>query len=262
MDPLPGVELSLVPLLLLALAGLAAGWVDAVVGGGGLLQLPALLLVPGITPLQALATNKMGSIMGTSVSSLTYYRRIQPDMRTGLPMAGVALVLAFVGARLASLIPAHTLKIVILVVLVGVAVYTFAKPHLGQVTNLRWHGHAHLLAALVLGGVLGLYDGLLGPGTGTFLVLGLVSIVGYSFLPATAIAKFVNFATNLGALVFFIPNGSVVWAAGLTLGVANMCGGYIGARMAIAKGATFVRVVFLAVVCALILRLTWDIVFP
>lgn len=259
MDLAANLDLSFATLAFLALAGFAAGWIDAVVGGGGLLQLPALLLVPGMAPLQALATNKLGSIMGTSVSSLTYYRRIQPDMRTGLPMAGAAFIMAILGARLASLIPAHALRIVILAVLVGVALYTIAKPHLGTVTNLRWHGRTHLLAALVLGGVLGLYDGLLGPGTGTFLVLGLVGVVGYAFLPATAIAKIVNFATNLGALVFFVPNGSVVWAAGFVLGIANMGGGYLGARMAIAKGATFIRVVFLVVVLALILRLTWDV---
>lgn len=260
MDLTGGIDLSLTTLLLLVVAGFAAGWVDAVVGGGGLLQLPALLLVPGMAPIQALATNKVGSIMGTSVSSLTYYRRIQPDLRTGLPMAATALVMAILGARLASLIPAHTLRIVILVVLIGVAAYTIAKPHLGTVTNLRWQGHTHLFAALMLGGVLGLYDGLLGPGTGTFLVLGLVGMVGYAFLPATAIAKIVNFATNLGALIFFIPSGAVVWAAGLALGIANMAGGYAGARMAIAKGATFIRVVFLVVVLALILRVGWDVV--
>lgn len=259
MDSALALDLSVATLALLALAGFAAGWIDAVVGGGGLLQLPALLLVPGMTPLQALATNKVGSIMGTSVSSLTYYRRIQPDLRTGIPMALIALVTAILGARLASLIPAHALRIVILVVLIGVAIYTIAKPHLGTVTNLRWQGRTHLAAALLLGGVLGLYDGLLGPGTGTFLVLGLVGMVGYAFLPATAIAKIVNFATNLGALIFFVPSGAVVWAAGLVLGVANMFGGYTGARMAIAKGATFIRVVFLVVVFTLILRLAWDI---
>lgn len=254
-----GIDLSTTTLLVLVIAGFAAGWVDAVVGGGGLLQLPTLLLVPGITPLQALATNKVGSIMGTSVSSLTYYRRVRPDLRTGLPMAATALVMAILGARLASLIPAHALRIIILVVLVAVALYTIAKPHLGRATDLRWQGRGHLLGALGLAAVIGLYDGLLGPGTGTFLVLGLVGLIGYAFLPATALAKIVNLATNLGALIFFVPNGSVLWGAGVALGVANMIGGYTGARMAIAKGATFIRVVFLLVVFALIVRLAWDV---
>lgn len=261
MDLAAGLDLTVTTLALLALAGFAAGWVDAVVGGGGLIQLPALLLVPGFTPLQALATNKLGSIMGTSVSALTYYRRIKPDLRTALPMAGTAMLAAILGARLAALIPAESLKIIILAVLVGVAIYTIARPHLGAATNLRWEGRGHILGAVGLGAVVGVYDGLLGPGTGTFLILGLVGMIGYAFLPASAIAKIVNFATNLGALMFFIPNGSVVWVAGLVLGAANMLGGYTGARMAIAKGSTFVRVVFIVVVCALILRLAWDIIF-
>lgn len=260
MDLSAGIDLSLLTLALLALAGFSAGWVDAIVGGGGLLQLPALLLVPGIAPIQALATNKLGSIMGTSVSALTYYRRIQPDMRTGLPMAGAALVMAILGARLASLVPADSLRIIILIVLIGVALYTLATPQLGRATTLRWRTRTHLIVALGLGALLGLYDGMLGPGTGTFLVLSLVSVLGFAFLPASAIAKIVNFATNLGALIFFIPAGAVVWAAGLVLGFANMIGGYVGARMAIAKGARFIRIVFLTVVFALILRIGWDVV--
>lgn len=255
-----GIELSVSTLLLLAVAAFAAGWVDAVVGGGGLIQLPALLLVPGMTPLQAIATNKIGSIMGTSVSALTYYRRIHPDLRTALPMAAAAFVAAIAGARLAALIPGEALRIIILAALLGVGVYTAARPRLGQDTRLRWEGNRHVGAAMVVGVAVGLYDGLLGPGTGTFLVIGLVSIVGYAFLPATAIAKIVNLATNLGALLFFIPNGSVVWAAGVTIAAANMVGGYTGARMAIARGAGFIRVVFLAVVAVLILRLGWDVV--
>lgn len=253
------IDLSVTTLALLAVAGFCAGWVDAIVGGGGLLQLPALLLVPGMSPLQALATNKLGSVMGTSTSALTYYRRINPDMRTGLPMAGAALVAAIVGARLASLVPGDALRVIILCALVLVAGYTIMTPNLGVATQLRWEGTPHLAAGLTLGAVLGLYDGLLGPGTGTFLVLGLVSILGYAFLPASAIAKVVNLATNVGALIFFIPSGAVIWSAGLVLGVANMVGGYTGARMAISRGVQFIRVVFLIVVATLIIRLAWDV---
>src|SRR5699024_6982839 len=211
-----GVELSIGTLLLLALAAFAAGWVDAVVGGGGLIQLPALLLVPGMTPLQAVATNKIGSIIGTSVSDLTYSRRVQPDLRTALPMAAAALVAAIAGARLAALLPGEALTIVILAALLLVGGYTAARPTLGRHTRLRWEGNRHVGVAMILGAVIGLYDGMLGPGTGTFLVIALVSVIGYAFLPATAIAKIVNLATNVGALIFFIPNGSVDWVAGAT----------------------------------------------
>lgn len=255
-----GLEITLGILLLLVLAGMAAGWVDAVVGGGGLIQLPALLLLfPGMSAVQALATNKVGSIMGTSTSAITYYRRIHPDMRTAAPMAVGALAASVGGAALASYIPEQALRPIIIVVLIGVLAYTLAKPGFGSTTDLRWEGNRHYGAAVGLGLVIGLYDGLLGPGTGSFLVLSLVGVMGYAFLPATAIAKIVNFATNLGALVFFVPNGAVVWGVGLIVGTANLVGAYIGARMAVAKGNRFVRVAFLVVVSALIVKLGWDV---
>ncbi|PYG01154.1 hypothetical protein SAMN05216184_102317 [Georgenia satyanarayanai] len=253
------LELDVLGLVLLILAGFTAGWVDAVVGGGGLIQLPALLLVPGISPVQALATNKVGSIMGTSVSALTYYRRVGPDLRTAAPMALAALAGAFGGAVLAAQIPGELFTPIILVVLLGVAGWTIARPRIGAQTDLRWSGRGHHLAAASLGLGIGAYDGLLGPGTGTFLVISLVSVLGYAFLPASALAKIVNFATNAGALMFFVPHGAVLWGLGLALGAANLTGGYLGARMAVARGSGFVRVVFLVVVLALVARLGWDV---
>lgn len=252
-------DLELTTLALLVLAGFTAGWVDAVVGGGGLVQLPVLLLTPGVTPLQALATNKVASIMGTSVSAVTYYRRLQPDLTTAGPMALAALAGAFGGAALAAQIPGEALRPIIVVVLIGVLALVLARPQLGQSTALRWEGNRHRWAAAGIGAVIGAYDGLLGPGTGTFLVLALVGVCGYAFLPASAIAKIVNVATNLGALVFFVPHGAVLWSLGLIVGTANLLGAYAGARMAVARGSGFVRVVFVVVVTALILRLGWDL---
>lgn len=246
--------------VLLLLAALSAGWVDAVVGGGGLVQLPALLLVPGMTPLNALATNKVASIFGTATSSITYYRRVHPDLRTALPMAGLALVGAAGGALSASLLPEQVLQPVIVVALLAVAVYTLARPALGEATALRWHGRRHHLAAGAAGAAIGFYDGILGPGTGSFLVFTLVGLLGYAFLEASAKAKIVNFATNLGALLVFVPQGAVLWGLGLLMGSANLLGGYLGARTAVARGSGFVRVVFLLVVGALILRLGWQVV--
>lgn len=254
------IELDTLTVVLLLLAALTAGWTDAVVGGGGLVQLPALLLVPGISPVQALATNKLASIMGTSVSAATYYRRVGPDLTTAGPMAVAALLGAIGGAALAARIPADLFTPIILVVLVGVAVYTVARPSLGRTTELRWEGNGHRWAAAGIGLVLGAYDGLLGPGTGTFLVISLVSVLGYAFLPASAIAKIANFATNAGALIFFVPYGAVIWGLGLAMGVANLVGAYVGARMAVAKGSAFVRVVFVVVVGALICTLGYDVV--
>ncbi len=257
-----GVEVATTVVLLLVLAGFVAGWIDAVVGGGGLVQLPALLLVPGLSPVQALATNKLAGIMGTSVSAVTFYRRVHPDLRTAGPMALAALAGAAVGALLASSLPEEVFRPVILVALVAVAVYTVARPALGRKTSLRWAGGRHLAGAVVLGAGIGCYDGLLGPGTGTFLVIGLVAVLGYGFLEASAKAKIVNAATNLGALGVFAWQGAPLWELGLLVGTANIAGAYLGARMAVAKGSTFVRVVFMVVVGALILRLGWDVLGP
>jgi uncharacterized membrane protein YfcA len=252
-------DLAVPTLLLLLLAAFAAGWVDAVVGGGGLLQLPALLLVPGLAPVQALATNKLGSIFGTSTSALTYYRRARPDLRTALPMAAVALVGSFGGASIAAALPVAVFKPVIVVALVTVATITLLRPALGGTTSLRFSGRAHYRAAVAVGLAIGVYDGVLGPGTGTFLVIAMVSLLGYDFLQASAKAKIVNFATNLGALLFFVPHGSVVWGLALLLGTANVGGSYLGSRMAIASGTRFIRTVFLVVVAALIVKVGHDV---
>lgn len=245
--------------LLVVVAGLAAGWIDAVVGGGGLLQLPALLLVPGITPVQALATNKLGSIFGTTTSAVTYYRRAHPDLKTALPMAGIALVGSFGGAIVATLLPSSVFKPIIVAALIAVAIFTAVKPTVGELTALRHAGRRHYAVACVIGLVIGFYDGLIGPGTGSFLIIAMVIFLGYNFLASSAKAKIVNMATNLGALAFFLPTGHLLWGLGLLLGLANMVGGYLGARMAVSKGSKFIRVVFLVVVGVLIVRLGYDV---
>ncbi|MCC3273108.1 TSUP family transporter [Arthrobacter zhangbolii] len=252
-------EVTLATIALVLVAGLAAGWVDAVVGGGGLIQLPALLLVPGISPVQALATNKMGSVFGTTTSAVTFYRRAHPDLRTALPMAGVALAGSMGGAVVAASLPSSVFKPIIVAALVAVAIFTATKPTVGELTKLRHSGRRHYATAAGIGLVIGFYDGMIGPGTGSFLIIAMVALLGYNFLAASAKAKIVNMATNIGALAFFLPHGSVLWGLGLVLGLANMVGGYIGARMAVTQGSRFIRVVFLMVVGALIIKLGHDV---
>lgn len=254
------IEVTVGLVLLLLAVGLVAGTIDAVVGGGGLIQLPALLLVPGISAVQALATNKVGSIAGATVSSLTYLRRVRPDRSATFPAAGFALIGAVLGAMLASMVPEALFRPVILVVLVGVAAFTLLKPTLGQEAKLRFppDSAAHHSTAWVLGFVVGVYDGVLGPGTGSFLVIGFVALIGFSFLQASASTKIVNWATNLGALLFFVPAGHAVWPLGLALAVGNLTGGYIGARAAIRLGSGFVRIVFVVVVGAMVLSMGWS----
>jgi uncharacterized membrane protein YfcA len=247
--------------VLLALAALLAGWVDAVSGGGGLVQLPALLiLLPGAAPAQVLATNKLSSIAGTTVAAWTYWRRVHPDLRTALPMAAAAVAGSAGGAALASMIPKSIFGPLVLALLLVVGAYTLRRPKLGEVQSLRWAGHAHYAAAVGAAIGIGFYDGIFGPGTGSFLVFALVALLGYSFVQASAKARIVNLATNLGALAVFIPQGAPMYRLGLIMAGANIVGGRLGATAAIARGSSFVRVVFLVVVAVLIVKLGYDVV--
>jgi uncharacterized membrane protein YfcA len=254
-DPTYGV------LALLALAALAAGFVDAVVGGGGLIQIPALLLgLPQATPVQILATNKLSSICGTTVSSATYYRRIRPDPQVFVPLMLFAFAGSVVGALVASNIPKSAFDPIVLVALVVVGAYVLFRPQLGEVTELRFAGRHHTAAAVTVGLGVGFYDGALGPGTGSFFVFGLVGLLGYSFLEASAKARLANWATNFAALCVFVPQGAVLWRTGLVLGACNLVGGYLGARTAVSRGARFVRVFFVVVVSGFIVRIGGGLV--
>lgn len=251
---------TLIVLVLLGLAGLTAGFVDAVVGGGGLIQLPALVIgLPGATPVQILATNKLGSVCGTTVSSLTYYRRVGPDPKTFIPLMILAFLGSAAGAVVASQIPKSAFNPIILAVLVVVGAYVLLKPDVGAVTALRFAGHRHSLAAMLAGLVIGFYDGALGPGTGSFFVFTLVGLLGYNFLEASAKARMANWATNVAALCVFVPQGAVLWKVGLVMGACNLLGGYLGARTAVARGSRFVRVFFVVVVSAFTVRIGWDV---
>ena len=241
-------------------AALLAGWVDAVVGGGGLLQLPALLLLlPGAAPMQLLATNKVASFCGTTTSAITYARRLRPDPATALPLALAAFVGSCGGAVVASSLRKEVFTPIILVVLVVVGAWTLAKPSLGQEQRIRFTGRRHMGVAALIGGVVGFYDGVLGPGTGSFLVVGLVTICGFAFVQASGLARIANVATNLAAIAVFLPQGAVIWRIGLLMGVANVLGGYLGARSAIALGPRFVRIVLLVVLSAFVVRFAGQV---
>ncbi len=254
--PFPVEDPTLGLLTFLAVAALAAGFVDAVVGGGGLIQLPALLIgLPAAAPVQLLATNKLASICGTSVSSATYYRRVRPDRKTFLPLMVFAFFGSAAGAASASQTPRSAFDPIVLGVLLVVGAYVLLKPSLGEETRLRFAGHQHTIGAVTTGLVVGFYDGAMGPGTGSFFVFSLVGLLGYSFLEASAKARLANWATNLAALCVFVPQGAVLWKIGLLLGVCNLVGGYLGARAAIAQGAKFVRLFFLLVIGAFVIRI-------
>lgn len=257
----PGfAEITLLALLVLLLAAFVAGVVDAVVGGGGLVQLPALLLLLPGAPVLALATNKVASVVGTAAATATYARGTRVDWRAAGTMAGAAFAGSLAGATFAGALPATALRVVVLVAVLGVGLYTLRTPHLGVAQQLRFGRRAQLVLMATGGAVIGGYDGLAGPGTGSFLVFLLVGAVGYAFLHASATAKLVNVATNLGALAYFVPAGHVVWGLALAMAVANLLGATLGARVAVRRGSAFVRRVFLVVVSVLVVSLTVQLV--
>jgi uncharacterized protein len=255
-------ELSALSLAALILAAFVAGWVDAVVGGGGLIQLPALLIwLPSSTPPAViLGTNKISSFCGTATSSLTYALRIPLDWRTVMPLVVASAVGSAAGASLARLLPRDAFTPIVLVALIGVGLYVWRRPQLGMISVRKHAGRRHYVLTALIGLVVGAYDGFLGPGTGSFFVILLVAVIGYGFLEASATAKIANLVTNLSAIVVFGLSGSVLWTLGLMMGAANLVGGYIGARTAISRGNSFVRKVFLVVLTALIIKLAYDVV--
>jgi len=258
----PGPDLEPVTLLLLMVAAFSAGWVDAVVGGGGLIQLPALLIAlpPTTSPATILGTNKISSVWGTATSSIAYAVKIKPDWRTVLPLVLGSAAGSALGAQAAKLLPREYFTPIVLVALVVVGVYTWRRPKLGLTSARKHDGRAHYGRTALIGLTVGAYDGFLGPGTGSFFVILLVGVLGYGFLEASAKAKIANLTTNVVAIIVFGLSGSVLWALGLTMGLANLVGGLIGARTAIRHGNAFIRRVFLVVLAALIIKLTYDTV--
>ncbi|WP_119728516.1 sulfite exporter TauE/SafE family protein [Thermomonospora amylolytica] len=247
-------------LVLLLMAALAAGWVDAVVGGGGLIQLPALMVFnPGQPVAAALATNKLASIAGTSSAAYAYLRRTKPDLDVAGPAGAIAVASAAGGAACAAVISSDVLRPVIMVVLLGVAALVVLRPDLGRVPRPVLRTRRRTAAAVLVPGVLiAFYDGLVGPGTGTFLVMAFTGLLGADFVRASANSKIINTGTNLGALIVFALQGHVLWALGLAMAACNIAGAQLGAHMAIKRGAGFVRAVLLCVVTALVLKLALD----
>ena len=248
-------DLTIATALFLLAASFFAGFIDSIAGGGGLIQLPALLIgLPKSDTAEVLGTNKLSSIFGTSTAAALYRKQIKPDPKVLLAMGLPALLGSAGGAMLASKIPTSSMRPMVLVLLIIVAVYTWFKPDLGKFENLRHLPKRRVQIAALAGVIIGFYDGIFGPGTGSFLMLILVASLGYAFITASAIAKVVNVATNVGAIFVFGINGAVIWQIGIIMGVANISGAVFGARLAIKGGSTLVRKVFLIVTVALIVK--------
>jgi len=239
-----------------------AGWIDAIVGGGGLIQLPAILIgLPVSTPVATISgTNKMSSVAGTLVAAGNYLRRVRIDWATTLAALACAFGGSSLGAHVIQFIPRTVFSPIILVVVAGIGWYTWRRPQLGQATRRKYAGFGHFALAGLIGLVVGMWDGAVGPGTGVFLVIGFVVVLGYGFLEATAMAKLVNLTTNIAALIVLGTSGHVLWALGGAMAAGNFVGGAVGSAMAMRYGNRFIRVVFLVAVTIIEAKLIYDTV--
>lgn len=243
----------------MSLASVLAGFVDAIVGGGGLILVPALFAVfPTTHPATLFGINKSASVWGTAFAARQFGRRVDMQWSALLPAALAGFIGAFVGAWAVTVVPSGFLRKLLPVVLLAVLLYTLAKKDLGREHTPHLSGRTQALAASAIGLVLGFYDGFFGPGTGSFFVFLFVRVLGYDFLNASASAKLLNTATNLAALVLFALKGHVWWHYAAALAVANVAGSLMGTHLALKHGASFVRVVFILVVSALILKTGYD----
>ena len=245
-----------------ALCALAffAGLVDSVIGGGGLIQVPALLvMLPGVPVATIFGTNKIVSVTGTSVALAQIARKVEVPWRMLFGAAIVAGIFAFIGARAVTLLDPKLLKPIILVLLIGVALYTFMRKDFGSLHAPKWPESTQRWIAMGVGAVLGFYEGFFGPGTGSFLIFAFVGLLGFNFLTASASAKVINITTNLAATAWFAWSGNILYKLAIPMAIFNVAGALVGARLAIKKGSGFLRVFFLIIMIALILRYACDI---
>lgn len=251
---------SNVAIFALIVLSFVAGFIDSVVGGGGLIQMPALLINFPNQPLPTLfGTNKIAALSGTSVAAYQYAKRIQFDYKLLFVVSFFSFIASFCGAKFVSFINVNTLKPIILVLLILIAVYTFLKKDLGKIETKKLETSKQLMWGSLIGLVVGFYDGFLGPGTGSFFVLGFVLILGFEFVVASAYSKIINCVTNISALAVFIRQGNYLLEIAILMATFNIIGNVVGSKIALKKGNGFVRIVFLVIVTLMILRYGYDI---
>ncbi len=244
--------------LLTALAGFAAGLIDSIVGGGGLVLTPAMLnLHPSLHILQAIGTQRTSSIMGTSVAAWNYLRKIHVERRIIVPACISALIASAIGVQFAKRLDPNLLKWAVLTICVVLALYTFLRKDLGLKEDRRFHPKHETMAAIAIGAGTGFYNGLIGPGTGTLMVFAFVSFLGLDFLKSSAVSKAANVSADLSSWTVLLLGGFVIWVLAIPLIIGNMLGSYFGSHLAIRKGQQFVRMLFLVIVLALIARQVW-----
>jgi uncharacterized membrane protein YfcA len=249
-------------MIALCIIAFLAGFVDAVVGGGGLIQTPAaLVLLPQYPVATVIGTLKIPAFSGTSVAAYQYAKKVKLNYPLLALMAAIAFSAAFCGSKLLTMVSNSFMKPLLLIVLVLVAIYTYTNKKFGTHSEKQHSQKQQWWYAAGISLLIGFYDGFIGPGAGSFLVMAFIGIMGFDFINASANAKFVNLSTNLGSIVFFLLSGKILFAIAIPMAICNMIGGWCGAKLALLKGNTFIRIFFLIVVVATILRFAYDIFF-
>lgn len=255
-------EYGLLVILSLAFFAFVAGFIDSVVGGGGLIQIPAMLIsFPKMNIITLFGTNKIASLSGTAIAAYQYSKRVKFNYKLLLIVSLFSGLASFMGAKVVSHIHVDILKPVILVILIVIAIYTFRKKDMGLFQTKILVQRKQILFGSLIGLVVGFYDGFFGPGTGSFLVLGFVVILGFEFIEASAYSKVINCMTNFSALVVFIRQGNYITELAILMAVCNILGNILGTRLALRRGNKFVRIVFLIIVTLMIFRYSYDIFF-
>lgn len=248
-------------LILLCLIAFLAGFVDAVVGGGGLIQVPAgLILMPTQAVSTVIGTLKVPSFIGTCFATYQYLQRVKIPILSILVFTSIAFLAAFSGSLLLTRMSSQFMKPVIFFVLLVMAIYTFTKKDLGQ-SEQKNQVTFPMLKGILICLIIGFYDGFIGPGAGSLFVLAFIAILGYDFMHASAHAKIVNLSTNLGSIILFIGKGVILWPVAIPMSICNATGGFLGSRMALKKGNQFIRKIFLIVIVATLFRLGYDVFF-
>ncbi|MCW2118415.1 sulfite exporter TauE/SafE family protein [Flavobacterium sp. 7A] len=247
-------------LIMLCVAAFVAGFIDAIVGGGGLIQTPAgLILLPNLPVSTVIGTLKIPAFSGTSFAAFQYLKKVTMNWRLLFLMMIVAIPSAFAGSTLLTYVSNDFMKPLLLFILSLLAIYTYAKKNFGQLVEKNLSKRQQLINAVLISFIVGMYDGFIGPGTGSFFVVAFIALMGFDFLHASANAKMVNLATNFGSIVLFIIKGKIIWMIAIPMAFCNAIGGWFGAKVAINKGNGFIRVFFLVVVVGTLIRFAYDV---
>lgn len=249
-------------IIILCIAAFAAGFIDAIVGGGGLVQTPATLVTLKQYPLATLlGTTKIPSFFGASIAAVQYSIKVKLNWKLLAMMCSIALTAAYAGSKTVAVISNSFMKPILFVVLILVVIYTYTKKDFGQSVKTSLTKNNKIIYCLLFALIIGFYDGFIGPGAGSFMVLFFISVLGFDFLRASAHSKLLNVSTNIGSILYFSGSANILYFYAIPMAVFNFAGSLLGARLAILKGNKFIRIFFLVVVSGTIIRFGYDIFF-